>query len=51
MRYVHNAQNTWEFIVEICFAKLVRNFAKRLAKKEKVVYNIYCLMCDEAGGG
>ena len=26
-------------------------FAKVLAKSVKVVYNIYCLMCDEAGGG
>jgi hypothetical protein len=48
---VHNAQNKDANTVEICFAKKTRNFVKTLAKKEKVVYNIYCLMCDEAGGG
>jgi hypothetical protein len=48
---VHVIQNNGKIIVEICFTKKERNFAKRLAKNEKVVYNIYCLMCDEAGGG
>jgi hypothetical protein len=48
---VHCAQNRNANIVEICCAKKRRNFEKRLAKTEKVVYNIYCLMCDEAGGG
>ena len=51
---VQNARNdTWK-TNNVWHAKseiFQKKFGKVLAKKKEMVYNIYCLMCDEAGGG
>ena len=52
--FVQTLQKTGDIYRNNCDVKCEifrKNFVKVLAKSKEIVYNIYCLMCDEAGGG